>query len=92
MGAVGARIDQIEISRAAFGVPAGTVATGAWLSLNGTFTTANQRIAYNPVTGSLDYDSNGSAGGGTRFQIGIVDINNNPAQHPTLALDHFILI
>lgn len=92
VGAVGARIDQIAISQAAFGIPAGTVATGAWLSLTGNFTTTNQRIAYNPVTGSLDYDSNGSAGGGTRFQIAIVDINNSPTQHPTLALDHFILI
>lgn len=92
VGTVGGRIDQIAISQAAFGILAGTVATGAWLSLNGNFTTTNQRIAYNPVTGSLDYDSNGSAGGGTRFQIGVVDINNNPAQHPTLALDHFVLI
>lgn len=92
VGAVGARIDKIAISQAAFGIGAATVATGAWLSLTGGFTTTNQRIAYNPVSGSLDYDSNGSAGGGTRFQIGIVDINNSPTQHPALALDHFILI
>ncbi|OYU34533.1 MAG: hypothetical protein CFE35_14175 [Novosphingobium sp. PASSN1] len=92
VGTVGGRVDQIAISQSAFLIGAGTVATGAWLSLTGTFTTANQRISYNPTTGSLDYDSNGSAGGGTRFQIGIVDINNSTTQHPTLALDHFILI
>jgi Ca2+-binding RTX toxin-like protein len=92
IGTVGGRIDKIGISAAAFGIGAATAANGGWLSLTGTFTTANQRIAYNPTTGSLDYDSNGSIGGGVRFQIGVVDINNDAAQHPTLALDHFILM
>ncbi|MCW1400982.1 Ig-like domain-containing protein [Novosphingobium sp. MW5] len=92
IGTAGSRIDKIAISQTAFGIGAASVASGAWLSLNGTFTTANQRIAYDPTTGALNYDSNGSVGGGTRFQIGIVDINNNPNQHPALALDHFVLI
>ena len=92
IGAVGGRIDKIGISAAAFGIGAAAAASGGWLSLTGAFTTTTQRIAYNANTGSLDYDSNGSAGGGTRFQIGVIDINNDAALHPTLALDHFILM
>lgn len=92
IGAVGGRIDKIGISAAAFGIGAAAAASGGWLSLTGAFTTATQRIAYNATTGSLDYDSNGSAGGGTRFQIGVIDINNDAALHPTLSLDHFILM
>jgi Ca2+-binding RTX toxin-like protein len=92
IGAVGGRIDTIGISAAAFGIGAAAAASGGWLSLTGAFTTTTQRIAYNATTGSLDYDSNGSAGGGTRFQIGVIDINNDAALHPTLALDHFILM
>ncbi|MDX2309083.1 MAG: calcium-binding protein [Hyphomicrobium sp.] len=62
--------DRIHIDNAVFaGLAAGNLAPGLFKSNpGGTATELDDRIIYNPNTGALIYDSNGSATGGT-FQV-----------------------
>ncbi len=66
----GAQGDRIQLENAVFTAltSTGTLAATAFRS-GSSFTTAAQRILYNPATGNLSYDSNGSAAGGVQALI-----------------------
>jgi hypothetical protein len=62
----GAQGDRIQFDKSVFtALPDTGILAAAAFSSGSSFSSTNQRILYNPATGDLSYDSNGSAAGGT---------------------------
>ena len=77
--------DRIQLENAVFTAltRTGTLAATAFRS-GSSFTTTAQRILYNPATGNLSYDSNGSAAGGINALI--ATLSTRPALSSSMLL------
>jgi hypothetical protein len=79
--------DRIELARSIYKrLPAGRTLSASAFSVGSSFTTRAQRILYEPELGSLTYDSNGSAAGGTTAMFAIL------SNRPTITHREFTLI
>jgi Ca2+-binding RTX toxin-like protein len=82
-----AQADRIELDRSIFtDLPAGRTLAASAFSVGSSFTSAAQRILYAPETGSLTYDSNGSAAGGTTAMFAIL------SNRPTITNSMFTIV
>jgi Ca2+-binding RTX toxin-like protein len=65
--------DRIELARSVFKrLPAGRTLAASAFGVGSSFTSRAERILYDPAIGSLTYDSNGSAAGGTSAVFAIL--------------------